>query len=256
MRRVLRFGQKITGDDVPTVPARYRGLEGPAGRLVSAKLRPATGEAWLRIRPNDMRRPWSRVTRMIPLNETQSPTPTLDALELRDGTRVVCHDGYIGRLEGIATLASTGLASDLLVHIRGDILAVVQLPTSPMMNLLNVAGQRLLLPPSWAVSVKEEESSMPFGGSTYVLHIDASAEQIAVCQQLRPDGDVAGDIWKIFEANPALAPYLGDMRIHVRDGDVTLLGAVPSPRHRASAEQDAWHVPGVFSLRNELVVTG
>jgi osmotically-inducible protein OsmY len=42
----------------------------------------------------------------------------------------------------------------------------------------------------------------------------------------------------------------------VRDGKATLLGAVPSPRHKATAEQDAWHVPGVFAVSNELIVQG
>jgi hypothetical protein len=254
VRRVLRFGQKLVGADVPTVPARYRGVDGPSGRLTGARLSPRTGEVWLRVRPVDMRHPWSRITRTIPLNPSQSPTPTLDVLELRGGMRVVCHDGYIGRLEGIAIDATAGLTSDLLVHIRGDVLAQVDTPTSPMARLLGVAGQRLLLPPAWAVSVKEDASGLPFGGSGLVLHLDASAEQVEFCQQLRPDSDVAGAIWQLFEANPALAPLTASIRIDVHDGDVTLLGKVPTPRHRASAEQDAWHATGVFSLRNELEI--
>ncbi|HEV2404264.1 MAG TPA: hypothetical protein VGR88_02360, partial [Ktedonobacterales bacterium] len=40
LRRVLRFGQKIRGDDVPTAPQRYRGVDGPSGKLVGARLRP------------------------------------------------------------------------------------------------------------------------------------------------------------------------------------------------------------------------
>jgi len=26
---------------------------------------------------------------------------------------------------------------------------------------------------------------------------------------------------------------------------------LPTPRHRASAEQDIWHLPGVIAVRNE-----
>jgi len=33
-----------------------------------------------------------------------------------------------------------------------------------------------------------------------------------------------------------------------------LLGTLPSPRQRATAEQDAWHVDGILSVRNEIRV--
>ncbi len=71
---------------------------------------------------------------------------------------------------------------------------------------------------------------------------------------MRGDGDVTTNIWNILDANPALAPYTGRLRVHVTDGDVTLLGTLPSIRHRASAEQEVWHVPGVFSVHNEITV--
>ncbi|MDE3231196.1 MAG: BON domain-containing protein, partial [Chloroflexota bacterium] len=37
---------------------------------------------------------------------------------------------------------------------------------------------------------------------------------------------------------------------------VTLLGTLPSPRHRASAEQDVWHLAGVLAVRNEITIGG
>jgi len=38
----------------------------------------------------------------------------------------------------------------------------------------------------------------------------------------------------------------------VHDGIVRLRGEVPTARHKASIEQDVWHVPGVNGVRNEL----
>jgi hypothetical protein len=255
LRRVLRFGQKIKGDDVPTAPQRYRGVDGPSGKLVGARLRPSNGEAWLRLRTSDLVRPWNRNLRTIPLNSGQSPTPTLDVLELRGGMRVYCHDGYIGKLEGVATDARLGVVSDLLVHIRGDVRAAIESPTSPLATLLDVAGRRLLLPPAWANSTKHEESDVPFGGGL-LLQLDATPEQIQFAMRLRPDGEVAADIGRILGENPAVAPYVGQVHVEVHDGDVTLSGSLPSVRHRASAEQDVWHIPGVFALRNEILVGG
>lgn len=254
VRRVLRFGQKLKSGDAPSVPERYRGVEGPGGKLVGARIRPSTGETWLRLRSSELTKPWSRNLRTIPLNSTQSPTPTLDVLELRGGMRVYCHDGYVGKLEGIATDARTGLVTDLLVHIRGDVRAAIESATSPLANLLDVAGRRLLLPPAWATSTKHEESDVPFGGGL-LLQLDATPEQIQFAVRLRPDGEVAADIARILDENPAVSPYAGQIQIEVDDGDVTLRGSLPSARHRASAEQDVWHVPGVFALHNQIVVT-
>ena len=59
---------------------------------------------------------------------------------------------------------------------------------------------------------------------------------------------------RVLEVNPALVPYTGRLRVDVRDGDVALRGTLPSVRHRAAAEQDVWHVLGVFSVRNDIVV--
>lgn len=253
IRRVLRFGHKVKGGDTPSVPERYRGVEGPSGKLIGVRIRPSTGETWLRLRTSELTRPWSRTLRTIPLNSSQSPTPSLDALELRGGMRVYCHEGYVGKLEGVASDATAGVVTDLLVHIRGDVLAAIDSPTSPLANLLDVAGQRLLLPPAWATSTKHEESDVPFGGGL-LLQLDATAEQIRFAVRLRPDGDVGAEIARILDENPAVSPYTGRVQIEVHDGDVTLRGSLPSARHRASAEQDVWHVPGVFALHNLIAI--
>lgn len=252
MRRVLRFGQKLVGDDVPTVPARYKGIDSPLGKLVGARVRAANGEVWLRLRPSELRRRMNRGLLTIPLNGTQSPAPTPDALELRSGMRVYCHDGYIGRIEGLAIDPGAGVAVELIVRIRGNVMASVRSATSPMASLIDHSGQQMLLPPSWVHSTTVEPSDIPFRGPSVALHLDASAEQVASGTRLRTDEEVASDVWTILAANPAVGPYVGDLHVAVQDGNVTLQGQLPSPRHRASAEQDIWHVPGVFALHNDV----
>lgn len=253
-RHVLRFGQKLVDDDVPTVPARYRGIDTPLGTLVGVRARAASGELWLRLRPTELRRRVNRGLLTVPLNGAQSPAPTPDALELRSNMRVYCHDGYIGRLEGIVIDPSAGVAIELIVHIRGNVMAGVRSATSPMASLIGLGHQRLLVPPSWVHSTKVEPSDVPFRGPSVALHLDASAEQVASGTRLRTDEEIAADVWAILVANPAVGPYAGDLRVAVQDGNVLLQGRLPSPRHRASAEQDIWHVPGVFGLRDDVRV--
>jgi BON domain len=243
VREIFRFGQKIRGENVPSVPARYRGGPGgPAGRVVAALLRPASGETWLRIRSSDA--PWQRQVRTIPLNADQPPAPTPETVELRGGIRVYCHDGYVGRLEGFAFDTSAGLAQYIVVRIRNNVLADVDNPSDPLFKL----------PPTWVVSSTHESSGFPFGGGGSRLMLDASAEQIAAGLLLRPDGALAAAIWEILDINPAISPYTPQVQVLVHDGDVTLRGVLPSPRHRASAEQDVWHVPGVLAVHNEITV--
>lgn len=257
-RRVLRFGNKLHGEDVPTVPARFRGIYGPSGKLVGVRLRPATGEVWLRLERHQpgSRLPWKREIWTVALNGDQPPAPTPDTLELRRGVRVVSAEGYVGRVEGVAIDTREGVATEILVRIRADVLADVDLPTSPLAPLIGVAGRRLLLSPAWARGVRNEPGGLPFAGTEPTLFLDASAEQIASGTELRADENVAGAIWNMIAANPALAPYAPDIQVSVRDGDVTIRGTIPTPRHRASLEQDVWHVPGVIALHDELRVTG
>jgi len=252
-RQIFRFGQKIRGENVPSVPARYRGGPGgPTGRVVAALLRPSSGEIWLRIRPSDA--PWQRQVRTIPLNADQPPTPTPESVELRGGIRVYCHDGFAGRLEGFALDARAGLAQQIVVRIRSNALADVDDPSDPLFKLVEVSGQQLLLSPAWVVSATHESSGFPFGSGSTHLKLDASAEQVASGLLLRSDGELTAAIWNILDDNPAIAPSAGQLRVLVHDGDVTLRGLLPTPRHRASAEQDVWHVPGVFAVHNEIVV--
>ena len=252
-RQIFRFGQKIRGENVSSVPARYRGGPGgPTGRVVAALLRPSSGEIWLRIRPSDA--PWQRQVRTIPLNADQPPTPTPESVELRGGIRVYCHDGFAGRLEGFALDTRAGLAQQIVVRIRSNPLADVDDPSDPLFKLVEVSGQQLLLSPAWVVSATHESSGFPFGSGSTRLKLDASAEQVASGLLLRSDGELTAAIWNILDDNPAIAPSAGQLRVQVHDGDVTLRGLLPTPRHRASAEQDVWHIPGVFAVHNEIAL--
>ena len=254
-RRLYRFGQHITGRDIFSAEMRRRlGGDGPSGKLIGARLRPSAAEVWLRLRPTDLRNRWKRLIRIVALNTTQSSSPTPDSVELRGGMSIRCHEGYIGRLEGLVLDVQAGLAQELVVRIRSDVLADVENSTSPLYHLFNLRGQRVALSPAWAVSSSRAPSSLPLKGDSYTLFLDASAEQVASATVVRGDGELTSAIWDILGHNPALSPSLGGLRVVVRDGDVTLLGALPSIRHRASIEQDVWHVPGVLAVHNEITV--
>jgi hypothetical protein len=166
--------------------------------------------------------------------------------------RVQCHEGYIGRLEGLVIETSEGVVSDLIVRVRSDALADVELSSDPMFKLVGAQGQEVFLSPSWAVSVAQSESMLPFFAPELTLRLDATVEQVASAALLRSDGELTASVWQILSENPALAPFLGRLRVQVRDGEVTLLGSLPTRRHRASAEQDIWHLPGVIAMRNEV----
>lgn len=250
-RRIIRFGQRITGRQVPTAPQRARGVDdGAMGRLKGARLRARGREAWLRLSSGEL----NREIRTVPVNTTQAPAPTPDALELRGGMRVQCHEGYVGRLEGLVIETRSGLVSDLIVRVRSDALADVQLSSDPMFKLVNLQGQEALIAPTWAVSVTQSPSLLPFVAPDLTLRLDATVEQVASAATLRTDGQLTASVWQILSENPAIAPYLGRLRVHVSDGEVTLLGALPSARHRASAEQDIWHLPGVIAVSNEVTL--
>lgn len=252
VRRVLRFGGKVRGDDVPSVPARYRGVNGPSGKLRDVRLRPRTSEGWIRLRAPAGLLGLKHEARVFPLSDEQPPTPTPDAFTLRGGMRVVCHDGDVGDLRGIAIDTETGAVLNLLIRVRGDVVASVEYITSPMAPLLKVAGRELLIPPAWVSAVKADTERL--FGDEQTLHLDASAEQIAACAQLRTDSEVTGDILKILDVNPAIAPYIARLRVSVHDGNVVVRGTLPSARHRATVEQDIWHVAGVFALYDEIQI--
>jgi hypothetical protein len=252
-RRVVRLGARLRAGDLPTMPRVRAGVSGTLGVVVGAWLRPRTGEIWLRLRAA---RPLARRVRTVPLTATQPPTAAAGALDLRHDMRVDCDGGYIGRLEGMVVETRTGLASGLLIHVRGNVAGDVAGPTDPLAPLVAVAGQRMIVPSVWATQTIKVSSPVPLLGDRLRVRLSASPAQIAHSLTLRRDAALAAEIQTILAANPAIQPSLPHLRVVVRDGTVTLLGSVPSARHRLSAEQDVWHIPGVLAVHNELIARG
>jgi hypothetical protein len=155
-------------------------------------------------------------------------------------------------LESVLVDTHTGLVTELVVRVRGDVDADVSRPSDPLAPLISVAGLRVLVPPTWAVRADAAKGALPFLPMAYRLMLQASASQIAHGLVLRSDAALEADVWTILAANPAVDPSLGRLQIAVREGEVTLLGTLPSARHRLSAEQDVWHVPGVLAVHNEI----
>jgi hypothetical protein len=224
-------------------------MGGPRGKLISARLRARTAEVWCRLRAP---RPFARAVRTVPLGALQPPTPTPDALDLRRDARVDCAGGIVGRLEGLVIDTRTGRVTELLVRVRRDVEADVARPNDPLAPLVSVAGQRVLVPPAWATRSDASKAALPFLPAAHRLTLQATAAQIEHGLVLRGDAALEADVWRILGANPAIEPALGGLRVVVREGEVTLLGALPTTRHRLSAEQDVWHVPGVLAVHNEI----
>lgn len=252
---ILRLGARVRAADLPsTIPSRYLGgVGGPNGILAGARLRARVGDIWLRLRPPRL---WSRSVRTIPMNSAQPPTPTPDAVELRRGMRIDCRGGYVGRLQGLVMDTQRGVATELLVRVRGDVEADIQRPTDPLVSLLGLRGQRVLVPPSWVTKADRVAGAWPFLPAASRLILDATAAQVASSLVLRDDAELTANVWIILAANPAIEPFTQHLRVAVSDGAVTLLGSVPTSRHRLSAEQDVWHVSGVLAVHNELIVRG
>lgn len=165
-----------------------------------------------------------------------------------------CHDGYVGRLIGITYDARAGKVLDLLVRVRDNIAAGLSNSREPLASLQRAAGREVLVSPTWVVSISREARSLPPFRMATVLLLNASAEQVASCAVVRSDGELIADLWQGWNSNPALAPLLSRLDAEAHDGAVTLHGTLPSPRQRATAEQDAWHVEGVLSVRNAICV--
>ncbi len=244
-RLVLRLGAHVNLEDIPTLPARERQRPGALeGRLGSVFV---SGEdLWCRLSGGMRGQVWPLSfkhveARTVPLYEHQQPTPSPDAIELLPQMPVECHDGLVGKLEGVTVLLATGQVDFLLVRLRGGLEDVVARPTDALAPLVPVQGQAVLLDPTWAMATAN--------GSTRHLALDASAEQIASALVLRDDRVLEQEVYAILSENPALATYLSAFRVAVQDGAVTLAVPPLSPRLRSSMEQVVWHIPGVLAVR-------
>jgi hypothetical protein len=248
---LLRFGQKLTGADLPYARhANGGGVDSVIGALASAHLTRDASDVWLRLGTGGFLR--SEKYQVIHVYGAGPEEPSTNGFSLHGDLRARCHEGYVGKIEGLALDARTGEPLGLLLHVRSDVLSAITRALDPWQSLLPLAGQRILLPPSWMRSVSHTKAALPFLPDEESLHLDASVEQVASATVVRSDPDLEADIVRILEDNLALAPLIARIDIQVHDGVVRLRGEVPTARHKASIEQDVWHVPGVNGVRNEL----
>ena len=72
---------------------------------------------------------------------------------------------------------------------------------------------------------------------------------------LPTDEEIVEMIYDAFDADP-LVPWDADIDVSVEAGTVTLAGTVPNKRIKHAAGDDAWWIPGVTDVQNNLEVTG
>ena len=69
------------------------------------------------------------------------------------------------------------------------------------------------------------------------------------------DDEIRDMIYDALDADPII-PYDADITVDVSGGVVTLRGTVPNKRVKHAAGDDAWWVPGVWDINNELQIVG
>ena len=69
------------------------------------------------------------------------------------------------------------------------------------------------------------------------------------------DEEIRNMIYDSLDADPTI-PYDSDINVDVTGGLVTLTGTVPSKRIKHAAGDDAWWVPGVIDINNQLSISG
>jgi hypothetical protein len=254
---VLRLGSSARLAGIASIAERWRARASQlSGRLGAVIVQPGTGTGWCRLSQGLSGQIWppslKRIEmRTIPLNAQQPPTPESPYVELTPGQPVACHEGTVGRLEGVVVETTQGIVSSLLVRVPARLNDQIGGPEDPLAALLHVAGSRVMVPPAWAVMPESHNGSSI--AHAHVLHLNATASQVAHSLVLREDADLVQEVYGILSRSPALRVYISEIRVTVSDGLVTLVGPALSPRLRASVEQDVWHIPGVLDVRNELI---
>ena len=69
------------------------------------------------------------------------------------------------------------------------------------------------------------------------------------------DEQIREMIYDAIDADPVV-PYDADINVEVTGGVVTLTGTVPNKRVKHAVGDDAWWVPGVWDVNNNLQITG
>jgi len=72
---------------------------------------------------------------------------------------------------------------------------------------------------------------------------------------LPTDEEITEMVFDAIDADP-LVPYDADIDVVVDSGEVTLTGTVPNKRIKHAAGEDAWWVPGVTDVHNNLTIGG
>lgn len=71
----------------------------------------------------------------------------------------------------------------------------------------------------------------------------------------RSDGDLQGTIYDALDNDPNVPDHV-EITVNVNEGRATLQGRVPSSRIKRAAGNDAWSIPGIRDVYNELNVMG
>lgn len=251
-RLVLRLGMHARLDNVllPIHAAKngHTASNSSGGKLSAIYLDAQTGDIWCHFAESLSGTVWPLSIRRVeaqtvPLNSKQAMTPLPDAIELLPHMTVQCEEGVFGKLEGVVVDVSKGRAVSLIVHVRSGQAFTHQ--NDPLAVLLEVAGQRLLVPYDWVIA-SSEALSPPL-----ILTIAATTHQIARGCILRDDEFLEQEVYAIVVKNTALMPFVKHMRFTVVDGVVVIEGPGLSTRLRASLENDIWHVPGVLDIDNQ-----
>ncbi len=69
------------------------------------------------------------------------------------------------------------------------------------------------------------------------------------------DEQVREMIYDAIDADPVI-PYDSDIKVDVTAGVVTLTGTVPNKRVKHATGDDAWWVPGIWDVNNNLQIVG
>lgn len=67
------------------------------------------------------------------------------------------------------------------------------------------------------------------------------------------DDEIKQMVYDSLDADPAI-PFDSDIRVDVTGGIVTLTGTVPNKRIKHAAGDDAWWIPGVWDVNNNLEI--
>ncbi len=98
-------------------------------------------------------------------------------------------------------------------------------------------------------------TAMAFGGLGGLRRHGGTYTQQFLTTGLPTDEEIAEMIYDQLDVDP-LIPYDADINVDVDAGTVTLTGTVPDKAAKHAAGDDAWWIPGVDDVKNELQVSG